>query len=278
MSHGGPSGRVRGFTLIELLVVVAIIVILIAIMLPSLGRARETSRRTVCAANLKGIGFAISVYGDANNGKIPPFSSDIGDVQWATSVNGFDGYWDDRCYYWAWTVLLGSWTKPAWNNGYPQVNQYPLNMAKLHADGTIPNPKLFYCPSGELSKPTNKPEKWLNPKADGDAIFYWYSYNPYPKNNWHKMKPGNDWGDVPRYTKLTEFGTHPVVLDRINLWGLSDIAHLSSGPGWNLLFADAHVEFRISSKLRDYSVAVGSNMGDDWEYVLNGIKMLEEAP
>jgi prepilin-type N-terminal cleavage/methylation domain-containing protein len=45
--------RFRGFTLIELLVVVAIISVLIAILLPSLGRVKETARRTVCASNLR---------------------------------------------------------------------------------------------------------------------------------------------------------------------------------------------------------------------------------
>ncbi len=65
----------KAFTLIELLVVIAIIALLISILLPSLSRARELSKRLVCASNVKGIGTSCKIYANDANGKwpIPPF-------------------------------------------------------------------------------------------------------------------------------------------------------------------------------------------------------------
>ena len=59
------------FTLIELLVVIAIITILAALLLPAMGRAKESARGTACLSNLRQTGMALQLYVDANNQRMP---------------------------------------------------------------------------------------------------------------------------------------------------------------------------------------------------------------
>jgi prepilin-type N-terminal cleavage/methylation domain-containing protein/prepilin-type processing-associated H-X9-DG protein len=63
----------RAFTLIELLVVVAIIALLIAILLPSMGRAQFVGRMTVCASNYHQWGVASVSYATSQRNALPRF-------------------------------------------------------------------------------------------------------------------------------------------------------------------------------------------------------------
>ena len=62
------NARRRAFTLIELLVVIAIIALLVSILLPSLGRARDQAKRVKCGASLQQIGVAFETCSVENNG------------------------------------------------------------------------------------------------------------------------------------------------------------------------------------------------------------------
>jgi prepilin-type N-terminal cleavage/methylation domain-containing protein/prepilin-type processing-associated H-X9-DG protein len=100
----------RGFTLIELLVVIAILAILIGILLPSLGKARESARSLKCAANLRNVGQAVTIY-TVDFDYFPPayvYGKDIDGGGWRvedqlesnpTPANGY--------VHWSWALFGG---------------------------------------------------------------------------------------------------------------------------------------------------------------------------
>lgn len=125
--------KVRGFTLIELLVVVAIIALLIAILLPSLGRARENARTTVCGTHMKQIALANLMYIDQNNGRMIP----------AGMIDGLScNLPNTPGRYWA-TDLAVEGYLPSKNN----ID--PTGTKAVPSTNTI-----FWCPDGSMTENT----------------------------------------------------------------------------------------------------------------------------
>ena len=75
----------KGFTLIELLVVIAIIALLMTIILPSLGKAKEAARRVICSSNLKQLATASLTYAHDHDNKVLPAVNSNGDL-WLVSI------------------------------------------------------------------------------------------------------------------------------------------------------------------------------------------------
>lgn len=131
----------KAFSLVELLTVIGIIALLISILMPALGRAREIARRTVCLANLRGIAQGCVTYAEGAKGHLPC---------WGQKKAGFNGIGD----YWDWdgvssNTFSGAAIDPA--NNFPVSNTRNLwKLVQLQAADT----KTWLCPSdGEASEP-----------------------------------------------------------------------------------------------------------------------------
>jgi len=65
----------RAFTLIELLIVIAIIALLIAVLVPSLNRARTQAKLTLCASNLRQVSVGLQEYLNQRSRDRLPYAS-----------------------------------------------------------------------------------------------------------------------------------------------------------------------------------------------------------
>ncbi|RRJ97131.1 DUF1559 domain-containing protein [Opitutaceae bacterium TAV4] len=67
-----PKHNLTAFTLIELLTVIAIIGILAAIIIPTVGKVRESARTATCLSNIRQLANAMQLYANDNKGILPP--------------------------------------------------------------------------------------------------------------------------------------------------------------------------------------------------------------
>jgi prepilin-type processing-associated H-X9-DG protein/prepilin-type N-terminal cleavage/methylation domain-containing protein len=139
------SGRKRAaFTLVELLVVIGIIALLIAILLPTLNRARQQSRTVACLSNLRSLGQAIMMYQADTRWMIPA-------CYWGPYAGGCPAGSLVPATVSMWSNILvdGNYLH------YPQETfKNPRNVSMGLVDGPIITTP-FFCPEGNMDVLSN---------------------------------------------------------------------------------------------------------------------------
>ena len=210
--------KTKGFTLVELLVVVAIIALLVSILLPALGQARELAKAVVCASNQHQIVVGVLTY-EGQCGEMPP------------SIQGY--YGTDGSEYWLRTPHLlsyHSWNDASENNGLNggSVGRYLKDF--------LPDPSIFFCPLNNYYKnyegsSRTIPDRYIYGTGGPDGRWAWPA--GYLKSAYLLLWNYKGWDNPAKFDSEVGHGFKGPGKDNFNklltadffAWGLSSVTN-----------------------------------------------------
>jgi prepilin-type N-terminal cleavage/methylation domain-containing protein/prepilin-type processing-associated H-X9-DG protein len=178
-----PQSTNRGaFTLTELLCVIAIISVLMAMLLPAVGHAKDYSQRVHCAAKLRNIGQLLTVHAADHvdtyplAGNIYPGTTDLPDNPanlGDSAITTYDYYTNDGTTVCA--TALPAALAPAILGHAARNDSWEDVDADISADGPLQS--TFLCPSDDqtITHSYNAPP-WINNNGSSTFISGWSSY------------------------------------------------------------------------------------------------------
>ncbi len=199
MNKYRTSNKKTGFTLIELLVVISIIAVLMAIMMPALGKARESAKTTICQSNNRQIAQAVSMYANASDRRVPPCRpghpsagpkhpwSNKHAVEWyylvlqtagAFNPSDYDKVYTDQKFKFDSFAHCPSWNPPAesevWDWGYGMNTQLlsydKRKLSELDPTGTTTAAMISFLKAPRIE---NIPQP-ASMVYSGDSPHYWF--------------------------------------------------------------------------------------------------------
>ncbi|MFA5293336.1 MAG: prepilin-type N-terminal cleavage/methylation domain-containing protein [Phycisphaerae bacterium] len=188
----------KAFTLVELLVVISIIALLLAVLMPSLSKARKQGQRTVCLTRLKTLQLSNNVYANENDGLYVPLlttSSATGPVS-QNQVNPYT--WVANLEFRKITGVKGK------------------ENSSVTYNNSIVLPDEFFCPSDEIAKKHLKSDKNVL-VSYGYNSEDWWGMKANPQNSFPVSIPkGTSYGY--RQTQIKAASQTLIFVDSIDWW------------------------------------------------------------